>query len=418
MFENVIGHDHVTARLRKEVEGESLPASMLFFGPPYAGKLTTALELARGLTCLTGGARWNCSCKSCEMQRLLIHPDTLLLGGRYFWHEITACADVLARIRKPPAQYLYARAVRKLTRRFDPLLWEGTEPKLKAVGSLVQEAEDLLAGLLPGEELPEEPKLAKTLARIGELARKIVPAASDTIPIGQIRRVTAWAYTTTAGPKKVIIIESADRMLESARNALLKVLEEPPRGIHFILTTTRRAALMPTILSRLRPYHFPERDETGSREVLAKIFREEVEASVAGGMGPAETAATVSAGSRSYRTLRDYFLAWDETDIDRLRGLAGRFLSLVVAGRAAPLEDELLAAVATDASFRPFLEELLGLLQASLKEARDGQIGVGISRIAVWNRLIREAAAQHEAYNQGPALLVESLYYRMKEGLV
>ncbi len=414
MFENVIGHDQVKARLRKEVEGQSLPASMLFYGPPYAGKLSTALELARGLTCLSGEARWNCSCRSCEMQRLLIHPDTLLLGGRYFYHEITACADVLARARKPPAQYLYTRAVRKLTRRFDPLLWEGTEPKLKAVAAFVQEAEDLLAGLLPGEELPEEPKLAKSLARIGELVRKIVPAAADTIPISQIRRATAWAYTTTAGPKKVIIIESADRMLESARNALLKVLEEPPPGLHFILTTTRRAAVIPTILSRLRPYHFPERGEIETREVLAKIFREEAPAPAVEerGAGQAEEAA----GGRSYRTLRDYFLAWNDTDIDRLRGLAKRFLSSVISGNAAPLEGELLEAVATEATLRPFLEELCGLLEAELKEAPEGQTGAPVSRIEEWNRLIREAAAQHEAYNQGPALLVESLYYGMREG--
>ena len=400
MFENVIGHDQVTARLRKEVEGGSLPASMLFYGPSYSGKLTAALELARGLTCLSGGARWNCSCKSCEMQRLLIHPDTLLLGGRYFWHEIAACADVLARVRKPPAQYLYARAVRKLTRRFDPLLWEGSEPKFKAVVAHVQEAEDLLAGLLPGAELPEEPKLAKTLERIAELARKIVPSAADTIPISQIRRATSWGYTTTAGTNKVIIIESADRMLESARNALLKVLEEPPRGLFFILTTTRRAAVIPTILSRVRPYHFPERDESRSREVLAKIFREE---------------AVESAGGHGYRTLRDYFLAWDDTDIDRLRSLAKRFLSSV-ASAGAPLEEELLEAVATESAFRPFLEELSGLLDAGLKEAEGEGAGVGVVRIAAWNRLVREAAAQHEAYNQGPALLIESLYYGMKEG--
>ncbi len=399
MFENLIGQEQISMRLRREVEGESLPASLLFYGPPYSGKLTMALELARGLTCLAGDARWNCPCRSCETQRLLIHPYTLLLGGRYFAHEIAACGDVLTRTRKPPAQYLYARAVRKLTRRFDPLLWEGTEPKYKGVASLVQETEELLVGLLPGEELPEESKLAKTLERIGELVRKIAPAAAETIPISQIRRTTAWGYTTTGASKKVIIIESADRMLESARNALLKVLEEPPPGLHYILTTTRRAALMPTILSRLRPYHFPERDEARSREVLAKIFREEPEA------------------GRGYRSLRDYFLAWDDTDIDHVRGLARRFLASVTSpGAPEPLDAELAEAVSAESAFRPFLEELSALLEAGLREGM-GE-GGALSRLTAWNRLIREAAAQNETYNQGPALLVESLYYGMKEAPV
>ena len=47
--------------------------------------------------------------------------------------------------------------------------------------------------------------------------------------------------------KKTIIIENADRMLESVRNALLKILEEPPVDTIFILTTSQRNLVMPTI---------------------------------------------------------------------------------------------------------------------------------------------------------------------------
>ena len=48
-------------------------------------------------------------------------------------------------------------------------------------------------------------------------------------------------------------------MLESVRNALLKILEEPPADTVFILTTSRRNAVMSTILSRVRTYQFNER---------------------------------------------------------------------------------------------------------------------------------------------------------------
>jgi DNA polymerase-3 subunit gamma/tau len=41
------------------------------------------------------------------------------------------------------------------------------------------------------------------------------------------------------------------------------------------MTTARRAAILPTILSRLRPYRFFPRTEAASRLVLKKIFRRE-----------------------------------------------------------------------------------------------------------------------------------------------
>jgi hypothetical protein len=66
--------------------------------------------------------------------------------------------------------------------------------------------------------------------------------------------------------------ENAENMLEAARNAILKLLEEPPQGALVILTSTRRSALLETILSRLRPVTFRERGPGASREVLKRVF--------------------------------------------------------------------------------------------------------------------------------------------------
>ena len=49
---------------------------------------------------------------------------------------------------------------------------------------------------------------------------------------------------------KVYIIHDADRMNASAQNALLKVLEEPPSAVHFMLLCSNTAALLPTVRSR------------------------------------------------------------------------------------------------------------------------------------------------------------------------
>ncbi len=70
----------------------------------------------------------------------------------------------------------------------------------------------------------------------------------------------------------MIIIENADRMADSARNALLKILEEPPEDVVFILTTAKRGAVLPTILSRVRTYTFFERSAGHQQKVIERVF--------------------------------------------------------------------------------------------------------------------------------------------------
>ncbi len=57
----------------------------------------------------------------------------------------------------------------------------------------------------------------------------------------------------TSSGWKIGVIQDADTMNESAQNAFLKTLEEPPRQCVFILTTGRVSELLPTIRSRCQP---------------------------------------------------------------------------------------------------------------------------------------------------------------------
>lgn len=52
------------------------------------------------------------------------------------------------------------------------------------------------------------------------------------------------------GECKVYVLEDSQAMNDSSENALLKILEEPPDGVYFILTCDSRAAMLPTVLSR------------------------------------------------------------------------------------------------------------------------------------------------------------------------
>ena len=71
------------------------------------------------------------------------------------------------------------------------------------------------------------------------------------IAVAQIRALKNEAFVKPhSAEKRVFIIDGADTMNEQSQNALLKVLEEPPGDIVFILITESKAALLETIISR------------------------------------------------------------------------------------------------------------------------------------------------------------------------
>ena len=58
------------------------------------------------------------------------------------------------------------------------------------------------------------------------------------------------------GKYKVIILDEVHMLSQAAGNALLKTLEEPPSYVIFILATTEKQKIMPTILSRCQIFDF------------------------------------------------------------------------------------------------------------------------------------------------------------------
>jgi len=96
---------------------------------------------------------------------------------------------------------------------------------------------------------------------------------SESIPIAQLRRAAYWSRLAPKGKEKLLIIENADRMLEEARNSLLKLLEEPPARSRYVLCSVRPGSLPSTVLSRLRPYRFISRDTTVEAEVIRRVFK-------------------------------------------------------------------------------------------------------------------------------------------------
>ena len=280
MFENVL-YQPASEMLIKDISGGTLPNAVLFSGPDSSGKLTCALELARVLSCRApGGAKghWLCTCPSCLRHKALNTPDVIIAGPGDCTPEIKASAETLLKAVAESASwakaavYLFIRSVRKLTLRFSPVLWEGDDKASKAAPFL-STIEELLEEINPLEDLPELEKLNKTVEAVIKQCSSLESSLMyDTVPVNQIRKAATWARMTSPDSKKCIILENADKMQDSVRNAILKILEEPPEDAVFVLTTARRGAIIPTILSRVRTYTFVDRTSVQQAEIVSRVF--------------------------------------------------------------------------------------------------------------------------------------------------
>lgn len=77
------------------------------------------------------------------------------------------------------------------------------------------------------------------------------------------------------GTKKVYIIDEVHMLSQAAFNAFLKTLEEPPSYAIFILATTEKHKILPTILSRCQVFDFRRITVTDIAKQLASIAEKE-----------------------------------------------------------------------------------------------------------------------------------------------
>ena len=77
------------------------------------------------------------------------------------------------------------------------------------------------------------------------------------------------------GKYKVYIIDEVHMLSQAAFNAFLKTLEEPPKHAIFILATTEKHKIIPTILSRCQIFDFKRITVKDAKDHLAEIAKEQ-----------------------------------------------------------------------------------------------------------------------------------------------
>src|SRR5438309_752236 len=94
--------------------------------------------------------------------------------------------------------------------------------------------------------------------------------------VDDARELRERAPTAPAmGREKVYIIDEAQRLSREAFDALLKIFEEPPRGVRFVLATTEPHKMPPTIVGRCQRFDFRRVSTDVMADPLGRVAKEE-----------------------------------------------------------------------------------------------------------------------------------------------
>ncbi len=82
-----------------------------------------------------------------------------------------------------------------------------------------------------------------------------IKGKSKNFTVDAVREIRSNAFIVpNESDKKIYILKNGQNMNEQAQNALLKILEEPPTYVFFIIVTTSRSTMLETVLSRVQTY--------------------------------------------------------------------------------------------------------------------------------------------------------------------
>ena len=141
-----------------------------------------------------------------------------------------------------------------------------------------------------------------------------IDAASNT-GVDNIRELRENArYAPSRDRFKIFIVDEVHMLSTSAFNALLKILEEPPEHIAFILATTERHKLPATILSRCQQFVFRTIPPAETLKHLRKIAKNE---GIKIGDGALDYVVKAAEGSmRDAQSLLDQIIAFGGQEIN------------------------------------------------------------------------------------------------------
>ena len=146
------------------------------------------------------------------------------------------------------------------------------------VESIKQSLGEVHTYLLHGTRGCGKTTLARIIARelkVGSLDRYEIDGADQT-GVDDARRLKRTVpISPVDGKRKVYIIDECHRLSDQAKDSLLKILEEPPSFVYFILCTTMVNKVVGTMRSRAVQYHMKPLKRNLLIKLLKKIIKKE-----------------------------------------------------------------------------------------------------------------------------------------------
>ena len=230
-------------------------------------------------------------------------------------------------------------------------------------------------------------------------------AVSGGLNIETVRRIRADAYIKpNEAPAKVYILLNCEKMLQPAQNAFLKVLEEPPENVMFIMTALSSANLLQTVRSRSRIMTLYPPTVAEAIETLKKL-RPDVPPEVisqsavdCGGNIGASLELIASGGEEEKKAAEDIFRAILQTSeydllLETGRIAQNRAFAVAVLDRMCSLSGECVRAAFDAADAGTLARELAGKfsrkklikLQSTILHAREVlNINVNLNFYSTW----------------------------------
>ncbi len=305
-------------------------------------------------------------------------------------------------LRPGAARFSDCRARAASARRRWPTAWRAScwptpirlAPEVAAATSLAVDAKHPVARRIAAQAQPDLLVIERTLNDKGVLHNQIA--------VEDIRKTVAFFGSTAGeGGWRIAIVDAVDELNRSGANALLKVLEEPPRRALLLLVSHSAARVPATLRSRCRILNLRPLAEA---DVAAAV------AAATGAAGDAEIAAAAAAAdgsvARAFSLLDEGALALRQQALDLLDRLPA------LDGSALHALGEALAG--TDAApLAAFVDTINAWL--ARRFAREGNALPRLARLAdAWQRINR-AARDAEIYNFERKPLVFSVFGLLAE---
>ena len=129
---------------------------------------------------------------------------------------------------------------------------------------------------------------------------------SGQIRVDRIREVrTAAQQTSLGGERRVVIVYGAEDLGAPSANALLKILEEPPAGVFFLITARSAAGVMATIRSRCSAVHLSAPPPEACAAELRRAGIAPADADLLAGVWQGRIGAALACAKGERRTLFD-----------------------------------------------------------------------------------------------------------------